>query len=270
MKNNKGITMISLVITIIVLLILSSIIIYNSKYQLKMKYLNNLYADIESINSKVADYYLKNDSLPIFENAYLNSKEDLEQMLSTISNNQEDLGINVNDEGKYYVINLSKLDNLTLNYGIDYKNWTDTSTNEDFQDLYIINEVTHQIYYPHGIKMGDEYFFSRYADENEVTSIVFEDIAEDITINIIKKDYTTIDDNNESIMANVEILLGEQYKKDSLRYAWADNSNEESLNWTKFSLDVENKATVSSLPLDKGVLSHYLFKIGRASCRERV
>ena len=261
MKNNKGITMISLVITIIVLLILSSIVIYNSKYQLRMKYLDNLYADIESINSKVADYYLKNDSLPIFENAYLNTKEDLEHMLSTNSNNQEELGINVNDEGKYYVINLSKLDNLTLNYGIDYKNWTDTSTKADFQDLYIINEVTHQIYYPYGIKMGDEYFFSRNADENEIIPIELEEIEENwnVIINDISQNQSQ-DNEKLSFVANITIEgLLNNYNINSLEYAWTeeDIELEESSNlvYTKFfsnSIDEEHN-TISSNISSKGI-----------------
>lgn len=59
MKNNKGITMISLVITIIVLLIVSSITIYNGLGQLEIKRVNYLYVDIESLSTKVAEYYLK-------------------------------------------------------------------------------------------------------------------------------------------------------------------------------------------------------------------
>ena len=71
MKNNKGITMISLVITIIVLIIVTSITIYNGTAQLGIKRVNSLYADIDSISTKVAEYYLKNGKLPVFENEYI-------------------------------------------------------------------------------------------------------------------------------------------------------------------------------------------------------
>ena len=68
MRNNKGITMISLAITIIVLLIVTSITIYNGLGQLGIKRVNCLHADIESISTKVAEYYLKNEVLPVFSN----------------------------------------------------------------------------------------------------------------------------------------------------------------------------------------------------------
>lgn len=58
-KNNKGVTLLILTITITVLLIITGITITNSKGQLAIKNVNNLYSDLESISTKVSDYYLK-------------------------------------------------------------------------------------------------------------------------------------------------------------------------------------------------------------------
>ena len=77
LKNNKGVTLLILTITITVLLIITGITITNSKGQLAIKNVNNLYSDLESISTKVSDYYLKNDSLPVLENTYLNSSNAL-------------------------------------------------------------------------------------------------------------------------------------------------------------------------------------------------
>ena len=59
MKNNKGVTLISLMLTVIVILILTSAMIYNTKNQLEMRKVQNLNLDIENLNAKVDDYYLK-------------------------------------------------------------------------------------------------------------------------------------------------------------------------------------------------------------------
>ena len=134
MKKNKGITMISLVITIIVLLIVTSITIGNGLGQLGIKRVNNLYADIESISTKVAEYYLKNGTLPVYDNLYVNNKQELEELFK--KNGATEKITNVNDGDEYYVINPTKLDNLTLNYGDDYKEWTNTSTSEEIQNIF--------------------------------------------------------------------------------------------------------------------------------------
>ena len=125
LKNDKGVTLLVLTITIIVLLIITSITIGNAKNQLGIGKVNNLYSDLDSISTKVSDYYLKNNSLPVFENnIYMNSKNELGVLFE--SNGGEKSVINSNDDGAYYVIDLSKLENLTLNYGSDYKNWSES------------------------------------------------------------------------------------------------------------------------------------------------
>lgn len=159
-KNNKGVTLIILIVMIIVLMILTSITISNFKSELSIKNVNNLYADIESISTKISTYYLENNSIPIYEEkTYMSSKEELSNFFK--NKGELDEIINPNDEGSYYVIDLSKLENLTLNYGKEYKNWNSESSSSNIQDVYIINKVTHQIYYPKGIKLEGKYYFTR-------------------------------------------------------------------------------------------------------------
>ncbi|MDE5830176.1 MAG: hypothetical protein K2H53_00220, partial [Clostridia bacterium] len=60
------------------------------------------------------------------------------------------------DCDNYYVINLNELDNITLNYGKEYR-----LTSSD--DKYIINEETHIIYYLKGvIYEGERYHTTRF------------------------------------------------------------------------------------------------------------
>ncbi len=252
MKKNKGITMISLVITIIVLLIVTSITIGNGLGQLGIKRVNNLYADIETISTKVAEYYLKNETLPVYDNLYVNNKQELEELFK--KNGATENITNVNDGDEYYVINPTKLDNLTLNYGDDYKEWTNTSTSEEIQNIYIINSVTHQIYFPHGVKSGDEYFFARFPDEDEVTAVELGEIEDEW--NMILDDATkdNLNDNKISFIANITLEgVIDSYNLNTLEYAWDETDNEQeatNLSYTKFSynsIDEENNQLNASL-----------------------
>lgn len=149
-KNRSGVTLIILCIMIIVLIIITSITFLESTKQLQIKSVNNLYSDIETLNTETSQYYLTNETLPT-KGEYCRNKAELEIKLRNFN-------INQNDSGAYYVLDLSKLDNLTLNYGREYKNWT--SASDKYEDIYVINEVSHQIYYIKGIKLNGEMYYT--------------------------------------------------------------------------------------------------------------
>ena len=107
----------------------------------------------------MSDYYLKNEILPIFKNDYLGSSNELRELFS--KEGATEIMINPDDQGAYYVIDLSKLDNLTLKYGISYKNWSSTSTPDDYKDVYIINNVTDQVYYAQDVAYNGDVYFTR-------------------------------------------------------------------------------------------------------------
>ena len=157
--NNKGVTLITLSITIAILLIISGITInYTTRY-IYLDKLNKMTSDIEMINVAISDYYMENNSLPTFSPKYLEDRSDLETLIKSKGGKID--CINSDDSGGYYVIDLSNLDNLTLNYGREYKNCSNTSVPKSYTDLYIINKVTHQIYYPQGIQYNGMVYFTK-------------------------------------------------------------------------------------------------------------
>lgn len=99
-KNNKGITLVALSITIIVLIIITSITIYSSKNHISVKYLNYLYGDLDTIKTKTAAYYLKTGNLPVFDNAFIDTQDELEDLLIQNGANSEGVILNPNDERK--------------------------------------------------------------------------------------------------------------------------------------------------------------------------
>ena len=63
-KQEKGITMIALVTTVMVLLILVNVLVYNAQDTIHIQALNDLYSDIELLRDKVSEYYNEYGSIP--------------------------------------------------------------------------------------------------------------------------------------------------------------------------------------------------------------
>mgnify|MGYP004657027969 CR=1 FL=1 len=141
MKNfrvgeNRGITLVVLVITIVVMLIITTTIISLSTNNLKTKHLSNMYTDIKSLDDKVAVFYNQYGTLPLKE------KFTGSMQFQTAANPNDDL------DG-YYVIDVNKLNNLVLTKKLTWQN----------EDVYIINTKTHTIYYPHGVTLDGETYY---------------------------------------------------------------------------------------------------------------
>ena len=159
LKSNKGITMIVLSIAIIVLAILTSMITYYSVDSIEIKKLNNMYNDIEQLNEKVAIYFYENEKIPI-----LIEYPNVENILAEQRKNL--------DSNKYYVLDLTLLKNVELNYGKDFEaikeNYTANDFNvQDYKDVYIINEESHNIYYIKGIKIEETLYHIRPQTDEE-------------------------------------------------------------------------------------------------------
>lgn len=134
-KQSKGITMITLIITIIVILIISGVTIYQSVENVKARKIDSLYTDLELLEDKVNTYYLSYGTIPI--------KEEFKgsENFKTVRN--------VNDNDVYYVIDISLLDGVSLNMKLDFTG----------DDVYIMNEQTHTVYYPKGLTIDNETYY---------------------------------------------------------------------------------------------------------------
>ena len=159
-RNQKGINLISLTITVLVILILTNIVIYNVRGNLKTQNIKSLQADISNLREKISTYYGQYGEIPA-NKEYTNTGK-----IDVISP--------AVDTGKFYVIDLSALDNLTLNYGMDYEKVksgevTDVDT---LSDLYIINEDSHNIFYVEGVTLDNQTFYTDYTTSDVDTEAV--------------------------------------------------------------------------------------------------
>ena len=266
-KDNKGVTLLALTVTIIVLLLISGTIITQIPNLLNTKKVNKLYNDIEVLNSKISDYYKDFGELPVFAIKY-STKAQLDNLIRSNGekNNSpiktEQSTTTPNDSDNYYVIDVEKLDGLTLNYGYgeDFNSVKQLVDSDDediisssIDEIYIINELTHQIYYPHGIFANNIMYYT-YNEENkpgytfhlETISNTGSQASNSITfknktLNIIKelkiygKSNSNIEHNNDNIHKSMgTINLLDLYNREPGTLTGSSNTTVRNLETNKY------------------------------------
>ena len=167
MGQNKGITMISVTIIVIVILILTGVLIYDARDSLKVTKLQSMQSDIQNLRDKISNYYAQYGQIPA-RIKYTNTDNIGKIMTTGVISPKI-------DTGDFYIIELSSLENLTLNYGEDYKNITNATTESEasqYEDIYIINEKSQNIFYVEGIQVDGELFYTDYTSEDVDTVAV--------------------------------------------------------------------------------------------------
>lgn len=208
--NQKGISLISLSVMVMVILAITGTIIYSVKNNLKVERLEQMQDDIENLQDKVDTYYAQYGKIP--------AKTDAEY--TNIAQMQE-AGIisTAVDTGKFYVIDLSAIENLTLNFGQDYetvKSLTSETEINRYDNLYIINENSHNIFFPKGITLDEEVFYTNYRAEDVDTEAV----------NLRYVDNVKIPDGYSYISGNKAEGIIIQNDSTSEQYKWIVNDSE--------------------------------------------
>ena len=157
-KNNKGITVISLSIAVIIILIVTGMLVYSAKDSVYVKNLTSMQNDISNLRDKISLYYSQYGALPA-STPYTNTS-----MLSRFP-----LGAN-DDLNGFLIIDLKALDGLTLNYGKDYEKYKDNNSidQSELMDIYVINQKSHNIFYVQGVGVN----------ENGTTKMYYTDYTE--------------------------------------------------------------------------------------------
>ncbi len=167
-KNEKGVTLVALTIVVIIILIITGMLLYSTMDSIHIKNLTSMQNDISNLKDKVSAYYTKYGEIPA-------------QTEYPDITNLENAGIiGANDIGRFLVLELKKIDGLTLNYGKDYEKYkvNDYENLADLTDIYIINETSHNIFYVKGIKVTEnnesKMFHTDYTQGDQETVILKE------------------------------------------------------------------------------------------------
>ena len=140
-RNNRGVTLVSLAVTIVVMMILTVSLTASMTSTIELKKYNQVKEDIIALTEEVKVYYMKNLSLP----AYTEKTIDIPNIVDKKDRNP-------NDSGNYYPINIGILsDDLVLNLGEG-----NTTKNFETDDLYVVNEESLTVYYLQGAVLNGQ------------------------------------------------------------------------------------------------------------------
>ena len=173
-KSSKGITIVSLVATIIILLILSGTAIYTIRTSNNVGPYNKMVADIKLLEDKILLYYKNYEDIPIKGSPRtVDNKTYYEIDLSKLGAITLNFGNNVDEDDKYYVDN-----NLKVYYlkGID-KNGVVVHTVEDEEYEEPINE--------YGFYFNKEYIcrnYNYYRANDYAIIVLYEDGSSTTTV----------------------------------------------------------------------------------------
>lgn len=210
MKKQKGITLVSLIITIVLLLIITGTTVYTSVDRFKINNLKKMYNDIELLDDKVNNYYLKYGGLPVIKDAKNNPESYTHTAL--------DFNKDVNDNENYYIIDLSAIGDITLNYG---KDGYESPNGSD--DVYIINEKSHTVYYVRGIEYTDGNLYH----SKKVDGDINEDTIPPTTPEIKVVEGDEIIENNYETNVTLEFVPGKDNDSGVNKTTYSINGNNE-------------------------------------------
>lgn len=187
-KDSKGITLVSLLITIALMLIISSITISVSMDRFEINDYNKMINDLKLLEDKVSNYYLKYNAIPIVRNT--------ENSPILYDYTEISFNTNENDNEIYYILDLSAMEGISLNYG--ETGFEDINSSDD---VYIINEKSHQIYYVRGVELNNNIYHS-ILNNDKIHDIIPPTKPE---IKIISN---TLDETGTTYVTSIEIVPG--------------------------------------------------------------
>lgn len=209
-RSSKGITLISMILAVIVLLIIMGTISYSSRNSFQTRSLQNLYTDIDGINDAVSVYYMKNKILPIYTSYYDYNGNPQEYgyiiLPNTYNSANNTYFFNFKEDGRdadhdekniyFGIIDIDKIKSTNLNEknnlpeGIGSGNFfkpKGAGETSDFDNLkqsikdgiFVMNMSTHKVYYTKGISSDGKKYFARnvysqganYFAENDLINI---------------------------------------------------------------------------------------------------
>lgn len=222
-RAEKGVSLITLGLAIIILIIITNILIYNAKDSVQIEKITNLYNDIDLLSEKISTYYSEKEELPI---------DILYENTNNLPKTEKD------EKGQFYVIDLEKLEGVTLNYGRDYDSIKQTQS-QDLEDIYIMNNYTHNIFYVKGVQADGKIY---YTNEEELDNVMID--LRNVEGIKIPKDYIYIGkDNNE----NIQI----QEKSGTNKYIWTPIA----YTMTKEEMEKNNIKNINTAEIDDFIIS---------------
>ena len=294
-QNQHGITIVSLVVTVVVLMMIAIPCIVNIKTVTETDKFTKLKSDITSLNESVSQVYGSEADISKIGPKYTGAIAFLEGTQGEISTNTESTQEasepvkNPNDNNVYYIINVTKLKRdlrsklgitLTqLNYGSNNYGISTLTTELNKEKVYIINEKSRTIYYTEAIEYesqssGKKYKYYRLPEDY---STMTKSRINRANAPVLKKGMTPvkfeINEKDTSKMKTVTTTADDENWYNYEEKRWANAKTEDGSLWVwipRFayriiqpaSSDTERKGTTSIVFLD-GLTDSYIDENGK-------
>lgn len=158
--RKEGISLIALVITMLVMAILASALLMKLDNSISSAQEVGFANELKEISEGAKVYYLLNKELPVIKNTSY-SKTELLTMSGNATELQNEITLNQDMSTVYYKIDMNLIAKSDGLYG------NETST----YDFYVISEDGNFVYYPLGIKIEDDIYFSLTSKLSQITDV---------------------------------------------------------------------------------------------------
>lgn len=194
--RKKGISLIVLTITLIVMSILAFATIISLNNSTDAAKAAGFAAELKEIIEGVQAYYLQYKELPIVKD-----KSYTQTSLLTISNDSQELqnefDINRDTSQTYYEIDLSKISQSGSLYG----------NNNILNDVYVVSEDCNFVYYPLGVKISDNIYFSLTSKLAQITDIEIPDSIPGDVVSAITASKISVSKSTEDWTNTLELAI---------------------------------------------------------------
>ena len=187
-KSSKGITLISMILAVIVLMIIIGTISYSSRNSFQTRSLQNLYTDIDGLNDAVSVYYMRNKILPVYTSYYDYNGNSQEYGYITLPNTYDSASntyfFNFKEDGRdadpsenniyFGIVDIDRLETTHLNEknnlpeGIKSNKFFENAESDmeklkqSIKDgIFVMNMTTHKVYYTKGISSDGKKYFAK-------------------------------------------------------------------------------------------------------------
>ena len=142
-KSKRGISLVALLITILVMAILSAVVVLSAKNSVDNTNVTDFMNDLQKIQDAAQNYYMENGVYPFSENLELSQVQVLEQVgADKRAELREEMELNndYSEDGteSYYIIDLSKIDVTQTKRGV--------KKSGNANDVYIIAKSSGNVY----------------------------------------------------------------------------------------------------------------------------
>lgn len=221
MKSNKGITLISLTVTIILIIILAGTITYSGIHVYENMRLENFTAEMKIIQDKVnliCDKYKVSDKYSVSDESKINDYLEAEG-IKKISDNVKDFNdLGLNDEKKEKIVALLDSDESIDDYLYYNKELLDNNLGlKDLDQEVLINFETRKVISLKGVRYNNQIYYTQYDLPYGDETIKYKPNEEELNIIIQKKIYglnATLDVKLNQETNLVKVYYGEKIGTD--------------------------------------------------------